>query len=194
MIAGAIRCNAPLQPEFAVSDHMTPSDRTFMRHFAMMIAGLAAFAVVLIVIGEIIYAYQPSEQTNAQAQAAEQRIMPVGADYAGSTGRAAMQAQAAAAAKAAASQVAYGGTTDGKTIFGQLCTTCHSTGAAGAPKITDKAAWAPRVAEGIDTLVKHAIDGYTGPDGNHMPAKGGNPALTDAQVEATVKWMVSQVK
>lgn len=173
---------------------MTPSDRTFMRHFAMMIAALAGIAVLLIVIGSIIYAYQPSEQTHVQAQEASERIMPIGGDYAGSTGRAAMQAQAAAAAKAAASQVAYGGTTDGKTIFGQLCTTCHSTGAAGAPKITDKAAWAPRIAEGIDTLVKHAIDGYTGPDGNHMPAKGGNPALTDQQIEATVKWMVGQVK
>lgn len=173
---------------------MTPSDRTFMRHFAMMIAGLAGVAVVFVVIGMIVRAYQPTEQTNTQARAAAERIMPVGADYAGSTGRAAMQAQAAEAAKAAASQVAYGGTTDGKTIFDHLCTTCHSTGAAGAPKITDKAAWAPRIAEGIDTLVKHAIDGYTGPDGNHMPAKGGNPALTDKQVEATVKWMVSQVK
>lgn len=173
---------------------MTPSDRTFMRHFAIMIAALAGVAVILIIIGQIVHAYQPSEATDTQAREASERIMPVGADFAGATGRAAMQAQAAAAAKAASSQVAYGGTTDGKTIFGQLCTTCHSTGAAGAPKITDKAAWAPRVAEGIDTLVKHAIDGYTGPDGNHMPAKGGNPALTDAQVEATVKWMVSQVK
>ena len=160
----------------------------------MMIGALAGVAVIFVIIGMVVRAYQPSEKTDTQAREADQRIMPVGGDFAGSTGRAAMQAQAAAAAQAASSQVAYGGTTDGKTIFGQLCTTCHSTGAAGAPKITDKAAWAPRVAEGIDTLVKHAIDGYTGPDGNHMPAKGGNPALTDAQVEATVKWMVSQVK
>ncbi|HXS72952.1 MAG TPA: c-type cytochrome [Rhodanobacteraceae bacterium] len=173
---------------------MTPSDRTFMRHFAMMIAGLAGLAVIFIVIGAIVRAAQPTEPNTTAVREAGERIMPVGADYSGSTGRAAMLSAQAAAAKAAASQVAYGGTTDGKTIFGQLCTTCHSTGAAGAPKITDKAAWAPRIAEGIDTLVKHAIDGYTGPDGNHMPAKGGNPALTDAQVEATVKWMVSQVK
>ncbi|HJU08981.1 MAG TPA: c-type cytochrome, partial [Rhodanobacteraceae bacterium] len=81
----------------------------------------------------------------------------------------------------------------GKTIYGNLCHSCHDAGVTGAPKLGNKADWAPRIAEGIDTLVKHAIDGYTGPDGNHMPAKGGNPALTDAQVEATVKWMVSQV-
>ena len=118
---------------------------------------------------------------------------PVGAVYAGDTGRAAMQAAQAAAAAAAASQVAYGGTTDGKTIFGNLCHACHETGAGGAPKITDKAAWAPRVAEGLDTLIKHATEGFTGKSGV-MPPKGGNPALTDAQIKATVSWMVDQVK
>jgi cytochrome c5 len=104
-----------------------------------------------------------------------------------------MQAAQDAAKAAAASQVAYGGTTDGKEIFGQLCHTCHETGAGGAPKISDKAAWASRVAQGVETLDKHAIEGFTGKSGM-MPAKGGNPALTDEQVKATVSWMVDQVK
>ena len=99
-----------------------------------------------------------------------------------------------AAAKAAASQVAYGGSTDGKTIYDNLCHACHTAGVAGAPKLGDKANWGPRVAEGIDTLVKHAIEGYKGPDGNMMPAKGGNPALTDEQVKAAVHWIVDQAK
>ncbi|HEY8228883.1 MAG TPA: c-type cytochrome [Rhodanobacteraceae bacterium] len=165
-----------------------------MKHFAIMIAMLAGTAVVLIIIGTFVWASLPKESNQREVQRAGDRITPVAAVYAGDTGRAAMEAAKVAADKAAASQVAYGGTTDGKTIFDHLCTTCHSTGATGAPRITDKSAWAPRIKEGIATLVKHAIDGYTGPDGNHMPAKGGNPALTDAQVEATVKWMVSQVK
>jgi cytochrome c5 len=165
-----------------------------MKHFAIMIAMLASLAVVLIIIGAIVLTTLPRESNQKVVQQASARITPVSAVYAGNTGRAAMEAAKAAATKAAASQVAYGGTTDGKAIFDHLCTTCHSTGAAGAPKISDKANWAPRLKQGIDTLVKHAIDGYTGPDGNHMPAKGGNPALSDAQVEATVKWMVSQVK
>lgn len=177
-----------------MSDHLTPSDRSFMRHFAMMIGALAVITLLLIGLGALIYAHEPSEPDTAQIHEAGERIEPVGAVFAGSTGRAAMQAQQAAAAKAAASQVAYGGTTDGKTIYGQLCHSCHDAGVTGAPKLGNKADWAPRIAEGIATLVKHAIEGYTGPDGNHMPAKGGNPALTDAQVEATVKWMVSQVK
>jgi cytochrome c5 len=65
---------------------------------------------------------------------------------------------------------------------------------AGAPKLGDKGAWGSRIAQGAETLIKHAIQGYTGPDGNHMPAKGGNPALTDEQVSNTVKWMVDQAK
>jgi cytochrome c5 len=165
-----------------------------MKHFAIMIAMLAGVAVVLIIIGAVVWSTLPKEDNQAQVQQAGERITPVGAVYAGDTGRAAMEAAKASATKAAASQVAYGGTTDGKVIFDKLCTTCHSTGATGAPRITDKAAWAPRLKEGVETLVKHAIDGYTGPDGNHMPAKGGNPALSDEQVEATVKWMVSQVQ
>ena len=165
-----------------------------MKHFAIMIAMLAGTAVLLMIIGTFVWASLPKESNQREVQRAGDRITPVAAVYAGDTGRAAMEAAKAAADKAAASQVAYGGTTDGKAIFDHLCTTCHSTGATGAPKVTDKSAWAPRIKEGIATLVKHAIDGYTGPDGNHMPAKGGNPALTDAQVEATVKWMVSQVK
>ena len=176
-----------------MSDHLTPSDRTFMRHFAIMIAALGAVAVGLIIIGMLVHAAMPKQADTAQIREAGERITPVGANFSGSTGRAAMLAQQAAAAKAAASQVAYGGTTDGKTIYGQLCHSCHDAGVTGAPKLGNKGDWAPRIAEGIDTLVKHAIDGYTGPDGNHMPAKGGNPALTDAQVEATVKWMVGQV-
>ena len=104
-----------------------------------------------------------------------------GAVYAGATGAAAQAAATAAAAAAAASQVAYGGTIDGSVIFGNLCTGCHTSGAGGAPTL-DKAHWAARLAQGKDTLHKHAIEGYTGTAGV-MPAKGGNPALTDEQVD-----------
>jgi cytochrome c5 len=177
-----------------VSGQTSKSDQSFLRQFSMVIAFLALVALLLIGLASYIYSREPAYQAPGAEQATAQRIAPVAGVYAGDTGRAAMQAAQAAAAKAAASQVAYGGTTDGKEIYGQLCHSCHTAGVAGAPKLGDKAAWAPRIAEGIDTLVKHAIDGYTGPDGNHMPAKGGNPALTDEQVANTVKWIVSQAK
>ena len=176
-----------------MSSPVTSTDRTFLKHFAMLIGFLAAVAILLMFLGAHIYASHPPEQSPKAAETVTKRIEPVGAVYAGDTGRVAMQAAQDAAKAAAASQVAYGGTTDGKTIFGSLCHSCHETGAGGAPKISDKAAWAPRVAEGLDTLVKHAIDGYTGKSGI-MPPKGGNPALTDEQIKATVDWMFDQVK
>ncbi|MBS0193833.1 MAG: cytochrome c5 family protein [Proteobacteria bacterium] len=159
----------------------------------MVIGSLVLVAIVLIGFATYLYSLQPPDANPLKAAKVDARIAPVGAVYAGSTGQAAMAAAAEAAKKAAEGQVAYGGTLDGSTIFGQLCTGCHTSGANGAPKL-EKAAWAARLAQGEATLVQHAINGYTGPDGNHMPAKGGNPSLTDAQVEATVKWMMGQIK
>lgn len=169
------------------------TDAVFLKHFAMLIAFLFAVAVGLIFIGHTIYSSHPSPENPAKDKVTSLRIAPVGAVYAGDTGRAAIAAAEAAAKAAAASQVAYGGTLDGKVIFGNLCHACHNTGAGGSPKLTDKAHWAPRIALGLDTLVKHATEGYTGESGT-MPAKGGNPALSDEQVKATVEWMISQIQ
>jgi cytochrome c5 len=80
----------------------------------------------------------------------------------------------------------------GKTLFEANCSACHDTGLAGAPKIGDKAAWAPRIAQGIEVLVNHADIGYDGKTGS-MPAKGGT-ALTTAQIGDTVGYIVEQSK
>lgn len=173
---------------------MNDTDRVFVRQFARLIGSLIVLTVVLISIAMTVHNHVPAEHDPNSAATVDARIAPIGAVYAGDTGRAAMQAAADAAAKAASSEVAYGGTTDGKTIFDNLCTSCHTAGVAGAPKFGDKAAWAPRVAQGMATLFKHATDGYHGPDGNFMPPKGGNPALSEAQVQAAVTYMVDHSK
>lgn len=179
-----------------MSDSVNSTDKVFLRHFSMVIGFLFLVMLGLITLAMHIYGDHPPPPRPEAQQEIAARIAPAGAVYAGDTGRAALLAAQEAAKKAAESQVAYGGTLDGKTIFDNLCTTCHTNTATGAPNIHDKAAWAPRVAEGLDTLLKHAIDGYSGKDGKGalMPAKGGNPSLTDAQVKATVEWMLGQVK
>lgn len=82
---------------------------------------------------------------------------------------------------------------DGKATYDSVCFACHATGAAGAPKVGDKAAWADRIAQGLDTMKKHAIEGFKGNSG-FMPAKGGRTDLSDADVGAAVEYMVSQSK
>jgi cytochrome c5 len=72
----------------------------------------------------------------------------------------------------------------GEAVYTAICSACHTSGAAGAPKLGDAGAWAPRIAQGYDTLVKHAIEGIRA-----MPAKGGNPDLDDIEVARAVAYM-----
>lgn len=167
-------------------------DLDFLKKFSMVIAALAVLTLGLILLAHKISGVLPHEVSEQAAKRQVERIAPVGAVYAGQTGAAQQAAAAAAAAAKAAAQVAYGGTLDGAVIYQNLCTGCHTSGAGGAPKL-EAAQWTSRIAQGADTLHKHAIEGYTGAAGV-MPAKGGNPALTDEQVIATVDWMVNNLK
>src|SRR6185295_6051852 len=90
------------------------------------------------------------------------------------------------AAAPAAATAAAAGKVDGKKTYDATCSVCHGAGIAGAPKFGDKAAWAPRLKAGIDTLYDSAIKGKAG-----MPAKGGNPSLSDADVKAAVDYMAA---
>ena len=95
-----------------------------------------------------------------------------------------------AAAPAPVAQAAID-TGKGAELFKKTCAMCHQTGVAGAPKLGDKADWGPRIAQGKDTLYKHATEGYNGAKGA-MPAKGGNPALKDDEVKEIVDFMVAK--
>ena len=77
----------------------------------------------------------------------------------------------------------------GKSVFNKTCALCHAAGVAGAPKPGNKDDWGPRIAQGKDTLYKHALEGFTGTKGM-MPARGGSTTLTDDEVKAAVDYMV----
>lgn len=172
---------------------MRNHDLVFLKHFSQVIGILVGITIALILLGYYINGIKPAEPNPTAEAATLSRIQPVGAVFAGATGAAAQAAAAQAAADAAKGQVAYGGTLDGATIYANLCTGCHTAGVAGAPKLA-KADWAARIGQGAETLHAHAINGYTGPSGGVMPARGGNPSLTDEQVKATVDWMLTQLK
>lgn len=167
-------------------------DLDFLKKFSLVLGFLVVVALGLILLSRYLHTLVPPEVAPQAAQRTEARIAPVGAVYAGATGAAAQAAAAAAATASASSQAAYGGTLDGSVIFNNLCTGCHTSGAGGAPTLV-QADWATRLPQGKDLLHKHAIDGFTGSTGV-MPARGGNPGLTDAQVSAAVDWMLDNLK
>lgn len=75
----------------------------------------------------------------------------------------------------------------GEEVVKGVCAMCHAAGLMSAPKIGDKAQWEPRIAQGYETLVKHAIEGI-----RTMPAKGGNPDLSDTEIAEAVAVMANQ--
>lgn len=145
---------------------------------------------------------KPAEESMAEAPAMAEEAAPAASEESGGAmmeeaASAAEEAMAAAEATAPAPMAeAPSGEADmgmGKQAYDQICFACHAQGVAGAPKIGDKAAWEPRIAKGMDTLVMHAIDGFQGTSGV-MPPKGGLPSLSDEQVKAAVAYMVEQSK
>ena len=77
----------------------------------------------------------------------------------------------------------------GQAIWETTCSSCHQTGLAGAPVIGDEKAWGKRLARGKDSLYGHALNGW-----GDMPARGGNPELSDDQVKLAVDYMLSKVE
>lgn len=158
------------------------ADSVFMRQFAGVIAGFVVLTIALIFLARYIQPESEFDANPSQGVLAEKRIAPVGAVRYGDAGAAALaQTQAATADALPAGEVVV----DGPAVYDGLCKTCHAAGVAGAP-ILGSDQMAARLAErGVDGLVQNAINGL-----NAMPARGGNPSLTDAQIQAAVEFML----
>jgi cytochrome c5 len=102
-------------------------------------------------------------------------------------GKECLQGQPCASAAAVS---AGGGAKTGEQVFNTACMSCHSTGAAGAPKVGDAAAWAPRLAaKGKEGLHKSAVNGFNG-----MPAKGLCFTCSDEELAGAVDYILSKSK
>ncbi|QCO66604.1 cytochrome c5 family protein [Luteimonas yindakuii] len=167
-------------------------DLDFLKKFSLVILFLIVVTGGLIGLAWWLHGTIPAQEPESVTRQRLERIAPVADVYAGSTGAAAQAAASVAAAAQAASQVAYGGTLDGAVIYKNLCAGCHTSGAGGAPTLV-RAQWTARLGQGTDTLHRHAIEGFTGAAGV-MPARGGNPALSDEQVVASVDWMIENLQ
>ncbi|WP_303290249.1 cytochrome c5 family protein [Marinobacter sp. SS5-14b] len=105
------------------------------------------------------------------------RIQPIG--------EVCLQGEECGEAAAAPAASASSGARSGSEVYDSACMACHTTGAAGAPMIGNAGAWAPRIEQGMDTLISHAINGF-----NAMPPKGGCGSCSDEEITAAVEHMV----
>ena len=172
------------------------TDRSFLKSFAGLIAALVVLTVILFIVAQMVGG-KPAKAVEAtvDAKAVAERIKPVGELTVGAVEAVKATTAAASVMDAIIPSANAAGATDdkGKKIYDASCMACHAAGVAGAPKLGDKANWAPRIAQGADTLHTHAIKGFQGKAGM-MPPKGGNMSLKDEDVKAAVDYMVSQNK
>ena len=138
--------------------------------------------VAIAVLGAQLVSGGKRIDTTESKKSVEQRIKPVGeiVKFDG--------APPPVAAAAAVTTVALKAKS-GEEVYNGACVACHGAGIAGAPKTGDKGLWAPRIAQGVNTLYEHAIKGFKA-----MPAKGGQVALSDDDVKAAVDYQVAKSK
>ncbi|MEO8410243.1 MAG: c-type cytochrome [Propionivibrio sp.] len=144
----------------------------------IMMISIAVGIVLAVIIWPLSMIGKGGAPTAVGGDAAELRIQPVA--------RVEMQQAVAPSAQSAQSD---GPPRDGETVYNTICSVCHATGVAGAPKAGDKAAWAPRIANGLEALIKSATVGK-----GAMPPKGGASDLTDAELAAAVEHLVNLSK
>jgi len=169
----------------------------FISIFSVVVGGLVG-----LIIGGVLLATRAGERSEAERLAdtayrreVQERTAPFGRVAVAGQDNSALAIAGAAPASAAATAAGPVATTvlGGAQAYAGVCAACHTAGIAGAPKFGDKAAWAPRLGQGIATLRTHALAGYQGKAGV-MPAKGGRPDLADQSVANAVDYMVAAAK
>jgi len=164
------------------------SKKSYVMHVAMILgtgAALLVFIFTLVAHHRDVPAKVRMDRgvLLAGGSSVTERIRPVGE-----------VSVSAAQTPQAPAQVAVAASTpvrDGHQVYQSTCIACHDAGIAGAPKLGDPRQWAKRIAKGRDALYASAVNGVQGSAGV-MPAKGGNPALSDAEVRAAVDYMVGR--
>jgi cytochrome c5 len=160
------------------------SDKHFFNSFSLILGVLITFAIILFMVARRIGVDTQEKdvlQDPLHLKAVRQNIVPFAHVAVAGQDNSALAVSTAPKNAAAAAAVP----TTGEQAFTQVCSTCHSPGLNGAPKIGDLAAWGPRIAQGKETLYSNAIHGKGG-----MPPRGGT-TWPDATIHMAVDYMVS---
>jgi len=171
-------------------DSVSKRDSHFFNYFGLVIGVLIVVAILLIALAKLVGGSKQEEQVKTDSlnlAAVDERMRPFARVAVAGQDNAALAivGQSAGAAVATAAPEPQ----SGQDVFNAACTACHAQGIAGAPRMGDKAVWAPRIAQGKDTLYKHAIEGYQGAAGV-MPPKGGRVDLSDDLIRLGVDYMI----
>jgi cytochrome c5 len=164
--------------------HDKPHDKQFFDTFMLVIGVLILVAFAIYFGAKAISARTQEAQAMQDPmvqKSVEERIKPVAQVAIAGADNSALEEKTTA--PVALEDVS------GEQLYNSTCTACHGAGVLNAPKFGDKSAWAPRIAQGKDTLYKHALQGF-----NNMPAKGGNAGVSDKSVTDAVDFMISKAK
>ncbi len=165
-------------------------DQKFFDLYSLVVGVLAAVALAIFVLAmkmsDLTQGVYTRDTAEYQARVAE-RIRPLGQVYLpGEEARA-----TAPTVKTAAEPKPVAVPLTGPQVYNEACLACHGAGIGGAPILGDVNGWAPRIAQGLDVLIEHAINGYTGSAG-YMPPKGGRVDLSDGEIADAVEYMVDE--
>jgi len=116
-----------------------------------------------------------SVQDEMTRDAIEKRIEPLGQHYVAGENGDQQQAESS-------------GTRSGEAIYGQFCAACHTSGVMGAPKLNNESDWEPRLAQGMETVLRHAVEGY-----NAMPPKGTCSDCSEDEIQAAIDYMIEDI-
>jgi cytochrome c5 len=146
--------------------------KTPQQLIVVMVLAFVVPVVLLIMLAKFVISTSPTDAASAPAETVASRIKPV------------VDVNNAATFNLAAGG---GGARAGEEIVQSVCSACHASGAAGAPKIGDKGAWAPRIGKGLAGLLQTAIKGK-----GAMPPRGGASDLTDFELSRAIVYMANQ--
>lgn len=171
---------------------MSRQDSHFFNFFSLVLGILIAVAVLLFALAKVVGTTSQLQQVKAeplQIAAVDERTRPFARVAVAGQDNAALQI--AQESSGSAPTVGLPVPKNPEELYNAACSACHAQGIGGAPRIGDKAAWAPRIAQGKDTLYKRAIEGFQGSAGL-MPPKGGRVDLADDLIRQGVDYMVQR--
>ncbi len=161
-------------------------DKIFFRNFAIVTALITIAMGSFMFLGRMFGIDEEAEMERQAKRMTEQAAEMV--EQTAPVGEVSVAGETEEATEEMATTTAGG--KSGEEVYNGMCIACHSVPGIGSPVVGNAEDWAPRAAQGKDTLYNNAINGFTGPGGFMMPPRGGGQ-FSDDEVKAAVDYMVS---